>query len=133
MPPRVKKRGRPRSQSAPAEAPRKQRNSRWQRLLMVASVLRAAKQFGVPQQTLGDRKVVHGTNPGPKPFLTSVEEELLSFLVDVAEAGYGKTRKQIMGLAESVARDKGQMTGLKKDLRWVVLEIYESAATTFPP
>ena len=66
------------------------------------SVLHAAKQFGVPQQTLGDRvsgKVVHGTNPGPKPFLMAVEEkELSSFLVDVAKAGYGKTRKQIMGL-----------------------------------
>ena len=82
------------------------------------NVLRAAKQFGVPRQTLGDRvsgKVVHGTKPGQKPFLTSVEEnELSTFLVDVAKAGYGKTRKQIMGLAESVARDKGQMTGQKK-------------------
>ena len=38
-------------------------------------VLRAAKQYGVPRQTLGDRvsgKVIHGTNPGPKPFLTAV-------------------------------------------------------------
>ena len=62
------------------------------------SVCRAAKQFqiGVPRQTLGDRvsgKVVHGTNPGPKPFLTAVEEKELScFLVDVAKAGCGKTR-----------------------------------------
>ena len=40
--------------------------------------------------------------------------ELSNFLVDVAKAGYGKTRKQIMGLAESVARDKGRMTGQKK-------------------
>ena len=63
-------------------------------------VLRAAKQYGAPRQTLGDRvsgKVIHGTNPGPKPFQTAVEEkELSSFLVDVAKAGYGKTRKQIM-------------------------------------
>ena len=45
----------------------------------------------------------------------SVEEkELSNFLVDVAKAGYGKTRKQIMGLAESVARGKGRMTGQKK-------------------
>ena len=82
------------------------------------SILYAAKQFGVPRQTLGDPvsgKVVHGTNPGPKLFLTAVEEkELSSFSVDVAKAVYGKTRKQIMGLAEPVARDKGQMTGLKK-------------------
>ena len=82
------------------------------------SVLHAAKQFGVPRQTLCDRvsgKVVHGTNPGPKPFLTSVEEkELSNFIVDVAKAGYGKTRKQIMGLADSVAQDKRRMTGQKK-------------------
>jgi len=82
------------------------------------NILRAAKQFGEPRQTLGDRvsgKVVHGTKPGQKPFLTSVEEnELSTFLVDVAKAGYGKTRKQIMGMAESVARDRGRMTGQKK-------------------
>ena len=34
--------------------------------------------------------------------------------MDVAKAGCGKTRKQIMGLAESVAREKGGMTGQKK-------------------
>ena len=35
------------------------------------SVLRAAKQFSVPRQALGDRvsgKAIHGTNPGPKLF-----------------------------------------------------------------
>ena len=62
---------------------------------------------------------MHGTNPGPKPFLLPVEEtELSSFLVDVAKAGYGKTRKQIMGLAESVARDKGRMTRVKISDGW---------------
>ena len=59
------------------------------------SVLRVAKQFSVPRQTLGDRVLKwqsHGTNSGPKPFLLAVEEkELLNFLVDVAKAGYGKT------------------------------------------
>ena len=49
---------------------------------------------------------------GPKPFLTSVEEKEL--LVDIAKAGYGKNRKQIMGLAEPVARDKGRMMGQKR-------------------
>ena len=130
MPPQVKKRGRPRSRSAPAllRSPKKaKKRKQWSDESMAAaieavkggeSVLRAAKQYGVPRQTLGDRvsgKVVHGTNPGPKPFLNAVEEkELSSFLVDVAKAGYGKTRKQIMGLAESVARDKGRMTGQKR-------------------
>ena len=94
----------------------KKKRKQWSEESMVAatdavkggeSVLRAAKQFGVPRQILGDRvsgKVVHGTNLRPKPFLMPVEEkELLNFIVDVAKAGYGKTRKQIMGLAESVA------------------------------
>ena len=61
-----------------------------------ASVLRAARQHGVPRQTLRDRvsgRVTHSTKPGPKLYLSSVEEkELGSFLVDVAKAGYGKSR-----------------------------------------
>lgn len=82
-----------------------------------SNILRAAKEHGVPRQTLQDRisgRVVHGTKPGPKPYLTSVEEkELSNFLVDVSKAGYGKTRKQIKGLVESVVRDKG-LTRVKK-------------------
>ena len=42
------------------------------------SVLRAAKEHGVPRRTLIDRisgRVVHGTNPGPKSFLSAVEEK----------------------------------------------------------
>ena len=129
-PPRKKKRGRPRSQSAPAalisEKCRKHRKQ-WSEDSMVAaieavrggqSVLCAATEYSVPRQTLADRingRVVHGVNPGPKPFLSSMEEkELSSFLLDVAKAGYGKSKKQILGLAESVARDKGQMTGYKR-------------------
>ena len=86
MPPQVKKRGRPQSRSAPAvlRSQKKQKQNKrkqWSEESMVAaidavkggkSVLRAAKQFGVPRQTLGDRvsgKVVHGTKPGLKPFL----------------------------------------------------------------
>ena len=82
------------------------------------SVLRAAREHGVPRQTLHDRinwKVVHGTNPGPKPFLSSAEEkELPNFLLDVAKAGYGKSRKQVRNLAEAVAHDKGRLTTDKK-------------------
>ena len=63
------------------------------------SVLRAAREHGVPRQTLRDRvngRVVHGTKPGPKPFLSNTEEnELSNFLLDVARAGYGKSRKQV--------------------------------------
>ena len=64
MPPRVKKRGRPQSRSGPAvlRSPKKQnKHKQLPKESMVAaidavkggeSVLRAAKQFGVPRQTL---------------------------------------------------------------------------------
>ena len=84
MPPRARKIGRPRSRSAPAlltSSKKVKKRKQWSEESMVAAtdavkdgtmgVLRAAKQYGVPRQTLGDRvsgKVIHGTNPGPKPF-----------------------------------------------------------------
>ena len=59
-----------------------------------SSVQWAAIEHGVPQQNLHDRisgRVKHGTNPGPKPFLSQVEEtDLASFLEETAKAGYGK-------------------------------------------
>ena len=57
------------------------------------AILRAAKEHGVPRTTLQDRilgKVVHGTKPGPKPYLEPIEEsDLTNFLVDTAKAGFG--------------------------------------------
>ena len=45
---------------------------------------------------------------GPKPYLAAAEEEeLLMFIVDVAKAGYGKTRRQIKAITENVATEKG--------------------------
>ena len=129
---RQKKRrvGRPRSVSAPAvlRSPKKvKKRKQWSNEAMETaldavkngeSILRAAREHGVPRQTLRDRvngKVVHGTKPGPKPFLSSTEEnELSNFLLDVAKAGYGKSRKQVKDLAEAVARDKGRLTTSKK-------------------
>ena len=68
MPPRARKRGRPRSRSAPAllRSPKKvKKRKQWSEESMIAAidavkdgtmgVLRAAKQYGVPRQTLGDR------------------------------------------------------------------------------
>ena len=76
------------------------------------AILRAANEHGVPRTTLQDRilgKVVHGTKPGPKPYLEQIEEsELTNFLVDTAKAGFGKTRKEIKGLVEKVAREKAE-------------------------
>lgn len=74
-------------------------------------VNQAARDHGVPKTTLKDRlcgRVEHGTKPGPKPYLSSTEEkELGTFLKECAGVGYGKTRKDVMLIAESVAREKG--------------------------
>ena len=64
-----------------------------------SSVQQAATEHGVPRQTLHDRisgRVKHETNPGPKPFLSQIEEtDLASFLEETAKAGYGKSRQQV--------------------------------------
>ena len=55
-------------------------------------------EHGFPKSTLHDRisgKVSHGDKPGPKPLLSAVEEsEFAKFLVEVTQAGYGKTIKE---------------------------------------
>jgi len=97
-----KTRGRPRSISAPAvitDIRVKKKRKQWSEESMQAAmeavkngtpVFRAAREHDVPRQTLNDRmtgRVVHGTKPGPQPYLSSREEsELASFLVDVAKA-----------------------------------------------
>ena len=75
------------------------------------SINRAAVQYGVPRTTLNDRhlgKVMHGTNPVQRTYLTAAEEsELAEFVQVCAQIGYGKTRKQVMNIAEYVAKEKG--------------------------
>ena len=70
----------------------------------------AAFDHGVPPTTLKDRlsgRVKHGDKPGPKQYLSSEEEtELAAFLKSCAAVVYGKTRRDAMGIAESVAMDK---------------------------
>ena len=54
----------------------------------------AARDHGIPKTTLKDRisgRVTHGSNPWPKPYLTSSEEkELGDFLKNCAQIEYGK-------------------------------------------
>ena len=45
--------------------------------------------------------------PGPEQLLSSVEEEeFANFLIEVAQVGYGKTRKEVRNIAGRVAVDK---------------------------
>ena len=52
-------------------------------------------------------RVAHGTKPGPRPYLSTEEEtEFGTFLKNCASVGYGKTRKDVLLIAESVAKEK---------------------------
>ena len=67
-------------------------------------VARAAVEHSVPRTTLNDRisgKVKHGTKPGPVPYLSQEEKDLVDFLDVVSNVGYGKTRKQVKTLVET--------------------------------
>ena len=65
-------------------------------------VNRAALSFGVPRTTFKDRvagRVLHGSDFGPQPYLTTEEEkELVDFLITSSKMGYGKTRRQFLKL-----------------------------------
>ena len=71
----------------------------------------AARLHGVPRTSLQNRikrKVVHGVKPRPKQYLSVEEEtELAKFAIKAASVSCGQTRKQIMTIAENVAKDKG--------------------------
>ena len=115
---------RKRSRSAPAilKSPSKRSAKRkvWTAIDAVksgGSINRAALDHGVPCTNLKDRlsgRVVHGTKPGPQPYLNDKEErELALFLKDCAAVGYGKTRMDVMSIAQSVAEEKGILHGSK--------------------
>ena len=62
---------------------------------------------------------MHGTKPGPRKYLTDEEEEeLASFLKDCAAVGFGKTRRDVMNIAQSVAEEKGILQGERISEGW---------------
>lgn len=86
------------------------------------SINRIADEHGVPRTTLKDRlsgRIIHGVKPGPCPFLSRTEEtRLCDFLIESANMGYGKTRRQVLSLAENVAREKGLLQGARISTGW---------------
>ena len=70
----------------------------------------AAEQHGVPTTTLRDRingRVIHGNNPGPRPYLSMSEErELSTFLKNCSSVGYGKTSKYLIPQATATPVSK---------------------------
>ena len=74
-------------------------------------VNRAAAEYSVPRTTLKDRIagwVIHGTNIGTKPYPNPEEEkELVDFLVTCSNAGYGKTRGDVLRIVGTIVQKKG--------------------------
>ena len=86
------------------------------------SINAAAWDYGVPATTLKNRlsgRVVHGTNPGPMPYLSSKEEErLVEYLLDANKVGYGKTRRQVKVIVDRVATEKGVLRSARISDGW---------------
>ena len=86
------------------------------------SINSAAREHGVPTTTLKNRlsgRVAHGTNPGPVPYLSSMEEEeLVEYLSDANKVGYGKTRRQVKVIAQRVATEKGVLRSARISDGW---------------
>ena len=86
------------------------------------SVSGAARDYGIPKTTLFDRvsgRVIHGVKPGPRPYLSPREEGTLRhFLKHCAKLGYGKTRKDVLAIAESTAIDNGLLKSSRITEGW---------------
>ena len=86
------------------------------------SANKAADLHGVPRSTLKDRlsgRVVHGTNPGPKPYLTRDEEtELSAHLLQASSIGLGRTRRDVKSIVGSFVKSKGLLKGKTVSNGW---------------
>ena len=71
------------------------------------TVRRAAELYNVPRSTLSDKvlsKVPLKARSGPPSYLnTEEEEELTSFLLEMAKIGYAHTRKQVIALVQQIS------------------------------
>ena len=48
-----------------------------------------------------------GSRPGPAPVLSSMEDRLAQYLVDMADMGFGLSRQEVMHLAFQIAEESG--------------------------
>ena len=87
-----------------------------------ASANKAAEMYGIPKSTLKDRlsgRVQPGSRPGPHPYLMPSEEaELASHLIEAAAIGVGKTRSEVMRIAQEVAEAKGVLKQTRISSGW---------------
>ena len=75
-----------------------------------SGVNRAARDDGIPATTLKDRlsgRVKENCHFGQSRYLNDTEEnELSTFVKNCASIGYGKTKKEVMRIVKTHAKDK---------------------------
>nr|XP_057943275.1 uncharacterized protein LOC131138405 [Doryrhamphus excisus] len=82
------------------------------------TVRQAAKQFGVPKSSLGDRvsgRVTPGSRSGPAQLITSSDEELLvEFSLYMSKHGFPLTKQQLVSFASSIYKRQHRRVAFSK-------------------
>ncbi|XP_026185028.1 tigger transposable element-derived protein 6-like isoform X2 [Mastacembelus armatus] len=82
------------------------------------TVRQAAKEFGVPKSSLGDRvsgRVTPGSRSGPAQLITSADEELLvEFSLYMSKHGFPLTKQQLVSFASSIYKRQHRRVAFSK-------------------
>nr|XP_020491160.1 tigger transposable element-derived protein 6-like [Labrus bergylta]XP_029133493.1 tigger transposable element-derived protein 6-like [Labrus bergylta] len=82
------------------------------------TVRQAAKQFGVPKSSLGDRvsgRVTPGSRSGPAQLITSADEGLLvEFSLYMSKHGFPLTKQQLVSFASSIYKRQHRRVAFSK-------------------
>ena len=81
------------------------------------SVTGAARDYEVAKSTLFDcvsSRVTHGVKPGPRLYLSPEEEGNIR----CTKLGYGKTRKDVLGIVELTVTDTGFLRSFQNTKSW---------------
>ncbi|XP_038150439.1 uncharacterized protein si:rp71-1d10.8 [Cyprinodon tularosa] len=82
------------------------------------TVRQAAKEFGVPKSSLGDRvsgRVTPGSRSGPARLITSADEKLLvEFSLHMSKHGFPLTKQQVVSFASSIYKRQHRRVALSK-------------------
>ncbi|KAM9781703.1 uncharacterized protein LOC133167892 [Syngnathus typhle] len=83
-----------------------------------STVRKAAKEFGVPKSSLGDRvsgRVTPGSRSGPAQLITSSDEELLvEFSLYMSKHGFPLTKQQLVSFASSIYKRQHRRVAFSK-------------------
>ena len=75
-----------------------------------ATLRDSTRKYNVPLTTLYKRvngMVAMGSRPSPAPVLSSMEDRLAHYLVEMADMGFGLSRQEVMHLAFQIAEESG--------------------------